>query len=147
MDIEVIKDESQLIELEEQEIVLKPQEEEFCYLYIMDRELKGNATKCYMKAYNNENMKSSSVQASYLIRKPRIIAKNRQLLRAKGCNPEYLDNKLLEFTNGSNKKVAVDSIKELNRLQGRIVNKNENINVDVNKLLEQTSGQIQEEYS
>lgn len=127
----------------EKERPLTKEQEAFCYYYMFDEKTGGNATKAYKMAYNKTGKmtdKVASVCASQLLALPKIQKKNREFLVAKGLNSEWLDHRLMDLAKTSNKKINIEAVKELNRVQGRIVSKQITTNIDANQLLDQLQG-------
>lgn len=141
-DFEVLPNGSGAIQ-DAQERPLTKEQESFCYYYMFDETTGGNATKAYKKAYDKTGKmtdKVASVCASQLLARPSIQKKNREFLVAKGLNSEWLDHRLMDLAKTSNKKINIEAVKELNRVQGRIVSKQITTNIDANQLLDQLKG-------
>lgn len=127
--------------VEKEEELLSPQHEEFAYLYVFDEELNADATGCYSQVYNTKDKMVAASCASRLLKLAKIQKKIRELLNIKGFNSEFADAKLLNLANSGNSKVSLDSVKEMNRVLGRIVSKQQTTLVDANRLLEQLKEQ------
>lgn len=113
---------------------LNLQQEAFCQLYVNnERELFGNGTQCYLEVYGTEyqikNKKPMSYQvamvnASNLLRIPKIIARINSLLETGGFNEENVDKQHLFLINQhADLKTKLGAIREFNALKSRIKSK------------------------
>jgi hypothetical protein len=97
------------------------QQELFCKLYsgADDRELFGNGTKCYMKAYGCSYLVAQG-SASRLLRQTKIIARINELLEKEGFNDMNVDKQHLFLINQHKDfSVKMDAIREYNKVKGR----------------------------
>ena len=113
---------------------LNLQQEAFCQLYVNnDRELFGNGTQCYLEVYGAEHLIKNNkplsyqvamVNASNLLRNPKIIARINSLLETGGFTDENVDKQHLFLINQhADLKTKMAAIREYNELKQRIQKK------------------------
>lgn len=120
-------------------------EARFVRLYVFDKVVNGDATACYMQAYGVTSEELASELASRLLEIDRISRAIVRHISQKGLNESWADLKLINLANSGETKLALEAIKEINRLKGRIVAKSQTTIVDANKLLDQMKVQSQEQ--
>ena len=114
-------------------------QEAFCYIYTTsDREVFGNWTYSYSLAMgidlsDKKKYNICSVEASKLLRNPKIIGRINELLEEWWLNDQNVDKQLsflvAQFDDKSSKLAA---IKEYNRLKARVIEKWSDIHIDFN---------------
>jgi hypothetical protein len=103
---------------------LNPRNKRFCELYASLEEFFENGRKSYLKVYGKDKKMSymtAMVNASQLLRKPKISEYINQLLEVRGLNDQFVD-KQLEFlvTQHADFKTKLGAIHEYNQLKRHI---------------------------
>jgi len=111
----------------EEKIKINAKQKLFCELYCsFEHEMYGNATRCYMKAYGQNNYLTATSSAKQLISKPEIMAYINKLLSNEGFNDQNVDKQHLFIINQhKDLPTKMKGIQEYNKLKKRITDRME----------------------
>lgn len=110
---------------------LNPKQELFCKYYATDKEMFGNGTLAYSKAYGVDitqpgKKNIAKANASRLLTYDYILNRINKLLELEGLSDERVDKELLFLiSQNADFHVKLGAIKEYNSLRKRIVKKEE----------------------
>ena len=117
---------------------LNNEQEVFCECYVNGgRELMGNGVQSYIEAYQPDTTdknwyKTACARASQLLSNIKLIKRINELIKEWGLNDQHVDKQLSflisQYADNTNKLWA---IKEYNRLKARVIEKGNEINLNV----------------
>ncbi len=126
---------------------LNLKQELFCKLYATETEFFGNGVRAYVEAYKpNQRVtnwyKTACVDASQLLRNPKVCKRIAEMLTLEGFNDEFMDKQLLYVaTQHDDVPSKVRAISEYNKLKKRISTKLE-LEIPVDKEIKDQANKV-----